>query len=101
MTTSNFERAGRLHPTLQPVDAVELLILMDNALGVLAAHTPVARLARLERDAFSRPALRAEHGSSFLVRIIDGERRDTVLFDAGINSPVAGRWTCPRRALAT
>jgi 7,8-dihydropterin-6-yl-methyl-4-(beta-D-ribofuranosyl)aminobenzene 5'-phosphate synthase len=83
--TTNSE--GALTPSLrlQPVDAVEILILMDNALDVLAADTPVARRVRLDRDAFSRPALRAEHGLSFMVTMIDGERRDTMLFDTGIS----------------
>jgi 7,8-dihydropterin-6-yl-methyl-4-(beta-D-ribofuranosyl)aminobenzene 5'-phosphate synthase len=83
--TTNPEEVATPSVVLQPVDAVELLILMDNALDILAADTPVARRARLGRDALSRPALRAEHGSSFLVTIIDGERRDTVLFDTGIS----------------
>lgn len=85
MTATRSEGAASADSPLQPVDAVELLILMDNALDVLAADTPVARRARLGKDALSRPALRAEHGSSFLVSIVDGARRDTLLFDTGVS----------------
>jgi 7,8-dihydropterin-6-yl-methyl-4-(beta-D-ribofuranosyl)aminobenzene 5'-phosphate synthase len=71
--------------SLRPVDAVEITILMDNSVDVLAADTSVARRAPLRRDALSRPALRAEHGLSFLVSVIDAARRHTLLFDTGVS----------------
>ncbi len=71
--------------TLQPVDGVEITILMDNSIDVLAADTPVARRPRLSQDALSRPALRAEHGLSFLVTVVDQGWRRTLLFDTGVS----------------
>src|SRR6266496_866354 len=82
---SQAEAAARPAMALQPVEAVEITILMDNSLDVLAGDMPVARRARLPKDALSRPALRAEHGLSFLVNVVDGGRRDTLLFDTGVS----------------
>jgi 7,8-dihydropterin-6-yl-methyl-4-(beta-D-ribofuranosyl)aminobenzene 5'-phosphate synthase len=82
---SHAQAAARPAMALQPVEAVEITILMDNSLDVLAGDMPVARRARLPKDALSRPALRAEHGLSFLVSVVDGGRRDTLLFDTGVS----------------
>ena len=52
---------------LKPVDRVEILSVMDNSIDVLMGNTPIARRAKRERDALSKPQLRAEHGVSMLV----------------------------------
>lgn len=69
--------------SLDPVDRVEILSIMDNTLDVLMAGTSVARRAPLLRDKFSRPQLRAEHGVSMLVTVHYEGHRDSFLFDAG------------------
>jgi hypothetical protein len=53
--------------SLKPVDKVEILSVMDNSIDVLMGSTPIARRLKRERDANSRPQLRAEHGVSMLV----------------------------------
>ncbi|MBI4526792.1 MAG: MBL fold metallo-hydrolase [Deltaproteobacteria bacterium] len=71
------------HISLQPVDQVEILSVMDNTIDMLMASTPVARRAPLLRDTFSRPRLRAEHGVSMLITVQSEGRKDSFLFDAG------------------
>ncbi len=68
---------------LQPVDQVEILSIMDNIIDVLMAGTPVAQRAPLERDKFSRPQLRAEHGLSMMITIQSNGHKDCLLLDAG------------------
>src|SRR5438552_13918622 len=57
---------------------------MDNSIDVLMGSTPIARRARRERDALSKPQLRAEHGVSMLVTTWEGGDRDSFLFDTGV-----------------
>ena len=69
---------------LKHVDRVEILSVMDNSIDVLMGSTPIARRARRERDALSKPQLRAEHGVSMLVTTCEGGDRDSFLFDTGV-----------------
>lgn len=79
-------------------DRVEILTVVDNVVDVLLPNTPVARrmaaigsegqpLPRLkaplteEGDAADSPT--AQHGLSFLVTVLAGERRHTLLLDTG------------------
>jgi len=69
--------------SLQPVDQVEILSLMDNTIDVLMAGTSIARRAPLLQDKFSRPPLRAEHGLSMLITVESNGKKDSLVFDAG------------------
>ncbi len=69
---------------LPAVDGVEITTIMDNSLDVLMASTPVARRFPLQRDFFTREQLRAEHGVSLLITVIDQGKRATFLFDTGV-----------------
>ena len=78
------------HVGLQPVDAVDVTIVIDNAIDVLAASTDVARRAPLAYDAWSQPdQLRAEHGYALWVTLERGGRRDTLMYDAGLGRQTA------------
>ncbi len=69
---------------LPAVDGVEITTIIDNSLDVLMASTPVARRFPLKKDFFSHKQLRAEHGASLLITIVDQGRRATFLFDTGV-----------------
>src|ERR1051325_6360135 len=69
---------------LQPVDRVEILSVMDNSIDVLMGNTTLAKTAKRERDALSKPQLRAEHGVSMLVTTFEGGSKDSFLFDTGV-----------------
>lgn len=69
---------------LTPVDRVEILSVMDNSIDVLMGSTPVAKRLKRERDAHTKPQLRAEHGVSMLITTYEGGNRDSFLFDTGV-----------------
>ena len=81
--------------SLQPVEQVEILSIMDNTIDVLMASTSIAQRAPLLRDKFSRPELRAEHGVSMLITVLSEGRKDSFLFDAGtsIKKGLCTTWT--------
>ena len=74
--------------TLEPVDALEVLILVDNVSDALLAGSDVAL-----RPAFSlnpaRDQLLAEHGYSLLLTIERGGNRHSMLYDAGFTRRTA------------
>src|SRR5260370_13323100 len=70
--------------TLPAVDRVEITTIMDNSLDLLMSSTTVARRFPLPQYGFTRPQLRAEHGVSLLITVIDHGRRETILFDTGV-----------------
>jgi 7,8-dihydropterin-6-yl-methyl-4-(beta-D-ribofuranosyl)aminobenzene 5'-phosphate synthase len=70
--------------TLPAVDGVEITTIMDNSLDLLMSATPLARRFPLPGYGFIRPQLRAEHGVSLLITIIDQGKRETILFDTGV-----------------
>ena len=70
--------------SLKPVDRVEVLSIMDNSIDVLMGNTSIARRAPRERDSFSRPQLRSEHGVSMLVTLHENGNKDSFLFDTGV-----------------
>lgn len=70
---------------LTPVEQVEILSLMDNSLDTLMSDTPVAKRAKLGKDKYYRPHLRAEHGAAMLLTTVAGGRRDSFLFDVGVS----------------
>ena len=69
---------------LKAVDRVEILSVMDNSIDVLMGSTSVAKRLKRERDALSKPQLRAEHGVSMLVSTYEGGSKDSFLFDTGV-----------------
>jgi len=78
-------------PPLQPVDAVEVTVLVDNFVDLLipaeeVAHRPEVDFGSLEPD---RDKLIAEHGLSLLVTVERGGARAAVLYDAGLGAGTA------------
>ncbi len=74
---------------LQPVDAVDVTIVVDNFLDVLMPSTEMVRRAPLVWDWAERDTLVAEHGYSLLVTLRKGDRSESLLFDAGLGSKTA------------
>ncbi|MCX7790468.1 MAG: MBL fold metallo-hydrolase [Chloroflexaceae bacterium] len=70
--------------TLQPVDAVEVTILVDNVMDALLPSTPQVRRATLHWDSFEHPPLLAEHGFAALLTVEQAGRRTSVLYDTGM-----------------
>jgi 7,8-dihydropterin-6-yl-methyl-4-(beta-D-ribofuranosyl)aminobenzene 5'-phosphate synthase len=84
--------------TLEPVDGVHVTTLMDNSSDALLPDEGLVRRWGLAGTAGPLPVvpngmslggravdfLRAEHGFSALVELVDGGRRRRVLFDTGI-----------------
>lgn len=70
--------------TLPAVDGVEITTIMDNTLDLLISSTSLARRFPLPGYGFIRPQLRAEHGVSLLITLIDQGKRETILFDTGV-----------------
>jgi 7,8-dihydropterin-6-yl-methyl-4-(beta-D-ribofuranosyl)aminobenzene 5'-phosphate synthase len=84
--------------SLNPVDRVEILTLIDNVLDLLlmstdvakrigpggseGLHMPVVAAPLLESGEFMDPPV-AEHGLSFLVSVTSGAERRSLLFDTG------------------
>jgi 7,8-dihydropterin-6-yl-methyl-4-(beta-D-ribofuranosyl)aminobenzene 5'-phosphate synthase len=69
---------------LQPVDAAEVTILVDNAIDILAADTAVSSRKPLAYEWSELEPLRSEHGYSLLLTIRQAERTSTLLYDAGL-----------------
>lgn len=70
---------------LPTVDGVEITTIMDNSFDLLMASTAVAHRFPTQKDTFTRPQLRAEHGVSTLITVINQGRRETILFDTGVS----------------
>src|ERR1700680_4298800 len=71
--------------TLPAVDWVEVTTIMDNSFDALMGSSAVARRFPLRQDYFERPQLRAEHGSSTLITVMNQGKRETMLFDTGVS----------------
>src|SRR5215472_11798191 len=69
---------------LPAIDGVEITTIMDNTLDLLMASTPVAHRFPVHRELFSPHQLRAEHGVSLLVTVLNQGQRETLLFDTGV-----------------
>jgi 7,8-dihydropterin-6-yl-methyl-4-(beta-D-ribofuranosyl)aminobenzene 5'-phosphate synthase len=70
---------------LQPVDAVEITLVVDNFVDVLMAGADGVRRFPLAPDLFERDQLVAEHGFSALVTIEADESRSSILYDGGLS----------------
>ena len=71
--------------SLPEVDEVQITTITDNSLDVLMASTAVARRFPLQHDVFDHVLPVAEHGYSVLIRVKNGDRTGTVLFDTGVS----------------
>ena len=74
---------------LEPVDALDVTIVVDNAIDVLAAPTEIAQRQPMLREWSEREQLRAEHGYALWVTITRAGERNTVLYDAGLGRETA------------
>jgi 7,8-dihydropterin-6-yl-methyl-4-(beta-D-ribofuranosyl)aminobenzene 5'-phosphate synthase len=74
---------------LGPVDSAEVTILVDGFIDVLMEGNDVVRRAPLAPDLFERDQLRAEHGYALLLTVVEGGRRRSVLYDAGLGRDTA------------
>jgi 7,8-dihydropterin-6-yl-methyl-4-(beta-D-ribofuranosyl)aminobenzene 5'-phosphate synthase len=79
----------RQRMALQPVDAVEVTIVVDNFVDLLMAGTETARRLTPAWDMLEVDALLAEHGLSLLVKVERAGRAATVLYDAGLGRSTA------------
>lgn len=70
---------------LPEVDRVEILTLLDLSLDLLMAGSETVRRVPIEGTlGQGRSVLRAEHGFSSLVTVVQATRKDSFLFDAGL-----------------
>jgi len=69
---------------LQPVDAVEVTLVVDNYIDTLMAGAEGARRFPLAYDHFDHDQLVAEHGFSALVTVFSGGRGSSILYDGGL-----------------
>jgi 7,8-dihydropterin-6-yl-methyl-4-(beta-D-ribofuranosyl)aminobenzene 5'-phosphate synthase len=73
--------------SLQEVDRVEVLTLMDNYVDVLLTNTEVVYRPPLAKDGgIPTDALVAEHGLSLLITLYRDDETHTILFDTGYSS---------------
>ena len=69
---------------LPAIDGVEITTIVDNTLDLLMASTPIAHRFPFHRELFSPHQLRAEHGLSLLVTVLNQGKRETLLYDTGV-----------------
>jgi 7,8-dihydropterin-6-yl-methyl-4-(beta-D-ribofuranosyl)aminobenzene 5'-phosphate synthase len=71
--------------SLPEVDRVEILTVLDLSLDLLMAGSETVRRVPIDGTlGEGRSVLRAEHGFSSLVTVVQGTRRASFLFDAGL-----------------
>lgn len=70
---------------LPEVDEVRVTTVIDNTIDVLMAGTEVAQRLSLGSHPFERPAPLAQHGFSAFIRVRQGAKQGTVLFDTGVS----------------
>src|SRR5262245_41798562 len=75
-----------MSPQLQlpEVDAVSITVLMDNSIDILMAGSEVVQRFPLRSDLYDHRQPLAEHGFSALIRVTQGQKTGTVLFDTGL-----------------
>ena len=93
-------------PTPMPlpeVDRVEILTLLDLSLDLLMAGSETVRRVPIEGTVGQgRWVLRAEHGFSSLVTVVQATRKASFLFDAGLTRRASSTiWTSLKSARAT
>lgn len=70
--------------TLQPIDAADVTILVDNSIDILLPSNETTHRAPLAYDWSEREQLIAEHGYSLLLTVQREGRTESVLYDAGL-----------------
>lgn len=70
---------------LPVVDEVQITLIVDNTIDLLLPNSEVAKRFRLGENPFERQLPSAEHGFSALIRVRQGEKTGTVLFDMGVS----------------
>jgi 7,8-dihydropterin-6-yl-methyl-4-(beta-D-ribofuranosyl)aminobenzene 5'-phosphate synthase len=70
---------------LRTVDAVEVMLVLDNFVDVLMAGDEGVRRFPLAEDMFERENLVAEHGFSALVTVEVNGERTSILYDGGLS----------------
>jgi 7,8-dihydropterin-6-yl-methyl-4-(beta-D-ribofuranosyl)aminobenzene 5'-phosphate synthase len=69
---------------LQPVDAVDLTILVDNSVDILLPSSELAQRPSLAWDWSEREQLIAEHGYALLLTVHRNDQSESLLYDAGL-----------------
>jgi 7,8-dihydropterin-6-yl-methyl-4-(beta-D-ribofuranosyl)aminobenzene 5'-phosphate synthase len=82
---------------LEPVDAVEVTLVVDNFVDILLAGAEGVQRFPLAYDFFDHQQLVAEHGFSALVTVESGGRRSSILYDGGMTP---GAWATTSRSWA-
>jgi 7,8-dihydropterin-6-yl-methyl-4-(beta-D-ribofuranosyl)aminobenzene 5'-phosphate synthase len=70
--------------TLEPVDAAEVTILVDNVMDALVPGSPTVRRAPMNWDTFEAEPLIAEHGYSLLLTVRKHGQTESILYDTGL-----------------
>ena len=70
--------------TLDPVDAADVTIVVDNSVDILLTNERVAQRAPLHHDWSEREQLISEHGYSLLLTIQHNGTSESILYDAGL-----------------
>jgi 7,8-dihydropterin-6-yl-methyl-4-(beta-D-ribofuranosyl)aminobenzene 5'-phosphate synthase len=70
---------------LEPVDAVEVTLIMDLSLDILMAGQEGVQRFKLAYDWSDHDSLLAEHGFSALITVEARGRRQSVLYDGGLS----------------
>ncbi len=70
--------------TLEPVDAADVTIVVDNSIDLLLTNERIAQRAPLHPNWSEREQLIAEHGYSLLLTIQSNGRTESILYDAGL-----------------
>jgi 7,8-dihydropterin-6-yl-methyl-4-(beta-D-ribofuranosyl)aminobenzene 5'-phosphate synthase len=70
--------------TLEPVDAADVTIVVDNSIDLLLTNERVAQRAPLHPNWSEREQLIAEHGYSLLLTIQSNGHTESILYDAGL-----------------
>jgi 7,8-dihydropterin-6-yl-methyl-4-(beta-D-ribofuranosyl)aminobenzene 5'-phosphate synthase len=74
---------------LQAVEAIDVTILVDNAIDTLLPGNEMVRRAPLAWDYFEREPLIAEHGYSLLLSVQRNGHSEALLYDAGLGRTTA------------
>ena len=80
---------------LRPVDGVEVTVVMDNSIDILAASSEVAQRLALQRNWSEADQLRAEHGYSLALTVYRRPSRHCLSEPPGYSravwTPITGR----------
>jgi 7,8-dihydropterin-6-yl-methyl-4-(beta-D-ribofuranosyl)aminobenzene 5'-phosphate synthase len=75
---------------LEPVDAADVTIVVDNAIDIFAADTPVStRKPLVYHWSEQQHRLQSEHGYSLVLTVQRDGQSDTILYDAGLGRDTA------------